>query len=298
VATTLTAENKTFEPIAWEKVPCPFCQSQSASLYENFGHKLKFSYLRCDDCTLVYQSPRPRYDAEFVNTAYENYVPEEANEFFDRNGLLDGGDRLVIKSSKLLKEIEDFVPNKGRILDIGCHIGLFCKTANDRGWKATGVDISGAMVKTAQTRFGVDARCGDWTTMNFEHPFDAITCEHVLEHIPTPGDWLTLMRERLSPSGVICISVPNIDSIENRLKHSLKQIGLKKPSEWEAWRTPDHLFEPNEKSFLKLIDHAGLKLLKVETYSHKPNDRKGLVQNFYHETLKLGSKLRFFMRPK
>ncbi len=295
MATTLTAENQIFEPVAWESVPCPFCGSKKASLYENFGHKLKFSYIRCEDCTLVYQSPRPQYDDKFVTTAYEVYVTEEKNDFFDDKGLLPGGERLMIKSAKMLKEIEEFVPQKGRILDIGSHIGLFCHTANKRGWKATGVDISGSMVAIAKKRFDVDARQGDWTQMKFEHKFDAICCDHVLEHIPNPAAWLKLMRETITPKGVICISVPNVDSIENRLKHRLKVMGLKKMSEWEAWRTPDHLYEPNEASFLKMVERVGLKVLGVETYSHKPNDVTGVLPSLYHNRLKLGSKLRFFL---
>lgn len=295
MATTLTADNRVYEPVAWENVPCPFCGSAHSSLYENFGHQLKFAYVRCGNCSLVYQSPRPQYDANFVNTAYEVYVTEDKNEFFDEKGLLPGGDRLIIKSTKLLKDVEAYVPNKGRILDIGCHIGLFCYTANLRGWKATGVDISGSMVKIAQTRFGVDARLGDWTTIEFEHKFDAICCDHVLEHIPNPEAWLKLMKQNLAPGGVICISVPNVDSIENRLKHGLKVVGLKKMSEWEAWRTPDHLYEPNEKSFLMLAQKAGLKVLGLQTYSHKPTEATSGLADIYHKTLRLGSKLRFFL---
>lgn len=295
MATTLMAENKSFEPSAWETVSCPFCGSREAKLYEKFGHQLKFSYVRCDTCTLVYQNPRPQYDTEFVTTAYEVYVPDEKNEFYDDNGLLDAGRTMLAYSDALVAEIEKIVPQKGRFLDIGCHIGLLCKAANDRGWRATGVDVSGMMVKAAVNRFDVDARVGDWTQMKFEDKFNAITCNHVLEHIPNPADWLKLMAANLAPGGVIVISLPNVDSADNQFKHKLKELGLKKMSEWEAWRTPDHLFEPNEASFVELAKSVGLKVKAVETYSNKSPRIEGAINSFYHRKLRLGSKLRFFL---
>jgi 2-polyprenyl-3-methyl-5-hydroxy-6-metoxy-1,4-benzoquinol methylase len=295
MATTLTDKNLRYDPVAWESVPCPFCKSEQAELYEKFGFELRFSYLRCQTCTLVYQSPRPVYDEQFTKTAYDIYVPDESNEFFDQTGLLVGGQRMVAKSNQLLAQIEGMVPKRGRILDIGCHIGLFCKTANDRGWVATGVDLSPTMVGIAKKKFGVDAHCGDWLTLGLQGKFDAIVCDHVLEHVPNPAVWLLSMKSLLSPGGVICISVPNVDSIENQVKHGLRMIGLKKPSVWEHWRTPDHLFEPNEKSLLRFIETIDLKILSAHTYSHKSFKKTGALSNLYHKRLRLGSKIRLFL---
>ena len=295
MATTLTLSNEIYEPSGWENVACPFCGSSIKTPYECFGYKLKFTYVRCLDCTLVYQTPRPIYDNQFVNVAYENYVPDLNNVYFNDNGLLPDGKELADRATKLIEEIELFAPLRGRLLDIGCHVGLLCKSASERGWKSTGIDISNAMVQTAIKRFGVDARVGDWTQMSFEGLFDAIICNHVLEHIPNPTYWLTKMKSILAPGGVICLSFPNIDSLENRFKHQMNMIGLKKLSEWEPWRTPDHLCEPNEASFLRLIQGLGLKVVQVQTYSNKEGGSDGWLKKTYHQKFRLGTKLRFLL---
>src|SRR5664279_2761226 len=72
-------------PNAWEKVPCPFCGSTEFSIYERFGSELQFTYVLCGHCTLVYQSPRPKYDQHFIDSAYASYYQFSDNLALDNN---------------------------------------------------------------------------------------------------------------------------------------------------------------------------------------------------------------------
>src|SRR5690606_22127216 len=132
--------------------------------------------------------------------------------------------------------------------EIGCSTGFFCKTAMDIGWEVVGIDISPTTVGLAQKEFGINALCGDWIQLRPPGKFDAIYCSHTIEHIPNPKDWLMEMKNAIHDDGVICIEVPNMESIDRKFKRSLKRLGLKKDN-WAGWRTPDHLYEPCEKSF-------------------------------------------------
>jgi len=73
MATTLTQRNQEFVPKSWELVPCPLCGEEKSRLLERFGYQHRYSYRRCLKCCLAFQSPRPVYGPEFVETAYEVY---------------------------------------------------------------------------------------------------------------------------------------------------------------------------------------------------------------------------------
>ena len=53
-------------PKEWETPPCPFCGSAEYSVYERFGSAMQFTYVLCSHCGLVYLSPRPKYDQDFI----------------------------------------------------------------------------------------------------------------------------------------------------------------------------------------------------------------------------------------
>ena len=72
-------------------------------------------------------------------------------------------------------------------------------------------------------------------------------------------------REVLKPDGVLCLSVPNMQSIDRKFKRLLKRLGLKR-DKWQPWRTPDHLYEPDEKSMRAFFERQGFELIRTYSY--------------------------------
>ena len=194
-----------------------------------------------------------------------------------------------------IREIEALVGRKGRILEIGCNTGFFLKVAKDDGWIPTGVEISKTMAEIARTQFQVDTLAGDWVVQNYPNPFDAVYCSHVIEHVPNPSSWMKRFREVLKPNGILCLSVPNMNSIDRKFKRLLKRVGLRK-DKWHPWRTPDHLYEPCEGSMRLFFKKEGFEVLRTYTYPSEWLGNVSLWHRIFHFWLRWGAKQRYYLR--
>jgi ubiquinone/menaquinone biosynthesis C-methylase UbiE len=106
-----------------------------------------------------------------------------------------------------------FHPQAGRILDIGCGRGIMLSQLKQRGWQATGTEISEELAAASQ-KSGITVHVqADLRDCRFEaNSFDVITLWHTLEHIANPAETLAEIHRILKPNGVVLIEVPNFDS--------------------------------------------------------------------------------------
>ncbi|MBI4405106.1 MAG: class I SAM-dependent methyltransferase [Deltaproteobacteria bacterium] len=244
----------------------------------------------------MYSRPRPKYDEEFLTTAYSVYDTE--SHHLQTRGKLDANERCLVERYKItIRQIVCHVGGVGRILDIGSATGLFLLAARESGWEVEGIDISPSMVAAAQEFFKLRTYCGQYHGVNTTDAgrFDAIYCSHVIEHIPNPNEWMEKFRRDLKPNGVLCLNVPNQFSIDRRLKRGLKRLRLSR-EKWALWRTPDHLYEPHLKPMQYLLGKHGFELIDAFTYSSREKEQEGLADRFFHHHFKMGSKLRVFAR--
>jgi 2-polyprenyl-3-methyl-5-hydroxy-6-metoxy-1,4-benzoquinol methylase len=296
MATTLQQQDTEYRPTHWESVDCLFCHEKSFSVVEKFGPEKRYTYVRCSKCHLTYLNPRPRYDQAFVETAYSVYATSVGEVWTGTELTSEGRERSAIHTG-VLNRIEKLLGHKGTLLEIGSHLGFFSYIAQSLGWTVTGVDISEAMVEIARREFKVNALAGDWLKLPLPLAhFDALYCSHTIEHIPNPADWVDGFRRHIKPSGIVCIEVPNAEGISAKFKRLLKRLHLKK-DRWAKWRTPDHLYEPCERSLVPFLESRGFQILKVMTYA-RDKAAPGLLSEFYHEKLRWGSNLRIIMRLK
>ena len=294
MATTLTATNQEFKPKAWEEVPCPLCGGKQSEVFERFGYQHRYTYRQCAACGLAFQSPRPVYNDEFVETAYEVYSTH-TNDHWQNAKLTEKGKIVHEEYAHNLREIEEILGRKGRILEVGCNTGFFLKAAKDTGWTPVGVEISRTMAEIARREYGVETLAGDWVVQNYGAPFDAAYCSHVIEHVPDPALWMRRFREVLKPDGVLCLSVPNMQSIDRKFKRLLKRLGLKR-DKWQPWRTPDHLYEPDEKSMRAFFERQGFELIRTYSYPSEWLGRVSLWHRIFHFWLRWGAKQRYYLR--
>jgi 2-polyprenyl-3-methyl-5-hydroxy-6-metoxy-1,4-benzoquinol methylase len=104
-------------------------------------------------------------------------------------------------------------PNRdpGRLLDIGCGLGVFLERAAAVGWDVYGCDTSAAWVAHAQAATAQDrVVCAEPTVDIFgAMRFDLITLWDVIEHIYDPVSMLRVVRELLAPGGEVFLRTPN-----------------------------------------------------------------------------------------
>ena len=122
--------------------------------------------------------------------------------------------RFAIMRPKLLSVMDLLLPERGRILDIGCGFGLFSAYFGQThpARIITGVDPDGRRIRTARkvaAGLGLPSQFheGDARTLSFDEPFDAAYVLDVMHHIPK-DDQLTVLadlRDRLAPRGILIL---------------------------------------------------------------------------------------------
>lgn len=282
-------DKKKYIPHEWETLNCPYCNSENHTLHEKYGYELQFTYVKCSNCGLIYQSPRPKYDEKFLQDAYGQYFVFNSNYQYSP--------KIIAMWEKEIYEMLKYDTQKSAIIDIGSAMGDFLKAATKYYDRCVGVEVGENMAKFIEEQLPVKVYRGQFDEISFSGKYSCIHMSHVIEHVPNPTDWLTKSKAILEKDGILVISVPNMNSMDRRFKLFLKRMGLRKGDWKEDWRTPDHLFEPTINSTLRFLKDNGFRTLEYYTYSRKDMDANTFMGKIYNRKLKWGSNLRFFVTP-
>jgi SAM-dependent methyltransferase len=244
------------EPAATEAIACYACGSTSAAHFidaedDLTGKPGRFRFVRCNDCTLVYQNPR--IAAERIADWYDDeYIAHRKKSDF---GLLtplyrwamDRHDRRKLALVRRYLALE----TSSRVLDLGCGAGTFLvKLRALTGAGATGVDFKD--LSHLPWMAGIDFRCGRPRDQRFDRRFDLITLWHFLEHDYEPLDTLARARDWLAPQGRMVIEVPRLDSVTFRL------FG----NRWPGLQAPQHTVLYSRDTLLAMVRRAGLEVIE------------------------------------
>ena len=161
-----------------------------------------------------------------------------------------------------LKEILDGtvmslrLKDEGRLLDVGCGDGSFLVLMRSIGWQVSGIEPDPAAAKVARDRHGLDVSVGNIEDVDLpEAVYDAITMQHVIEHVHEPIGVLERTYAALKPGGVLSIRTPNLDSLGHVRFRDM----------WMHMDPPRHLrlFIPSTLS--TCVERAGFTVLDVHT---------------------------------
>ncbi|MBC8508595.1 MAG: class I SAM-dependent methyltransferase [Chloroflexi bacterium] len=100
--------------------------------------------------------------------------------------------RFLIMNMRIIEELEQYLPQRGTVLDVGCGFGLFsfffALSAKDR--KIIGVEINANRIAAAEKvreKLGLDGRIefhvSDVSNYPFEQPVNAIVVLDLLHHV-------------------------------------------------------------------------------------------------------------------
>ena len=207
----------------FSRVPCDLCRSSDSSTILSApinaselqspapDAAIDYHIQRCNSCGLVYLNPRP--DDEEMRSFYTGHLSGSIEEYRDSF--------LKTSAYNLYYYLTRRIPRAthGKILDVGCGIGMYVRYLIRSGWDAVGIEPEKRMYEIAKNSLHLpvyntileEFACPDET-------FDVITMYQTLEHVPSPLSVLKAARRLLKKNGLLIIgNVPNFNSMDQKL---------------------------------------------------------------------------------
>jgi len=142
---------------------------------------------------------------------------------------------------------------QGRLLDVGCGSGEWLVTMRELGWQVEGVDFDSGAIKVAKQN-GLEACIGSLEQQQYPASrFDAVTLNHVIEHVPDPVLTLSECCRILKPGGKLVLCTPNGSSLGRRL---FKE-------DWRGLEPPRHLHIFSTTNAVRLLELSGFSRVRV-----------------------------------
>jgi SAM-dependent methyltransferase len=234
-------------------IPCALCGGGA------FRPALRcegFAYVRCRNCGLVQMNPQP-----------------EAAGVQKRYGSTHGNDYLAYERANeaaflalQLKALEDaeigriearfFPSERRRFLDAGCATGALLEKMRERGWEASGVEISAQMAGYGRKNRGLPISILPLEESGFAaNSFDVIHASHLIEHLNRPAAFVREAYRILSGGGLFLVTTPNIAGMQAKLFGG-------------RWRSAiyDHLYLFSVKTLGGLLRREGFAVESVVTW--------------------------------
>ena len=191
---------------------CPLC---GAGTVQPLYTIQDFDVVRCRQCGLVFSTLSVDRDA--LEKLYSDKYFQTRQEYFFQNPIMNSSiteEGATIQNFRFGLSLINRYGSKGRLLDVGCAVGVFLSLARQQGWKTYGVDISQYAASHCREVLGHEAFVGDLKEVQFpDRWFDVVTLWDVLEHFPDPASQLREVYRILKKDGIILIDTPNEESL-------------------------------------------------------------------------------------
>jgi 2-polyprenyl-3-methyl-5-hydroxy-6-metoxy-1,4-benzoquinol methylase len=219
-----------------QRLKCPVCSGSGEVLYRDqedslFGAPGKWSLRKCSsaECGLCWLDPVAIQDD--MHYLYEDYYTHGSK--FARPGFKSGLRHALVSIYEFVKLIPLWILrltaekrqfyamylsdlNPGRVLDVGCGDGRFLYRMHRKGWSGVGLDFDLNAIEAAKEmygKYGFELLQTDLISARFpDNSFDAVTMNHVIEHVSDPGALLAEVKRILKPGGRMVSITPNVQS--------------------------------------------------------------------------------------
>ncbi|HKE00002.1 MAG TPA: class I SAM-dependent methyltransferase [Planctomycetota bacterium] len=238
------------DPAVLTEVRCGLCGSARARL--RFADP-PYRVVRCEDCGLVYVTPR-RDEGKLREMYAVDYWRSPAAKDFGYTDYLRDEPLYRRTYRRRFAVVRRHCSRPGRVLDVGCAAGFFLSVAKEEGWRCTGVEVSPAMSAFARERYGLDVRVGTLADQHLDAAsFDLVTFWDVVEHLPDPISVLREARRLVAPGGRVLVETQNVASLFARV------LGRR----WQHYKHAEHLYHFDPSTVRRLLGEAGLEAVEV-----------------------------------
>jgi 2-polyprenyl-3-methyl-5-hydroxy-6-metoxy-1,4-benzoquinol methylase len=237
------------------QVSCPMCGETDGSVLA--VERGALGVKRCAGCSLIYTSPRLSQPEAIYWGDYEKYLAEATLIFADQ-----ASHHRDPNYREELDLIEVHRPTKGRLLDVGCNMGMFLRLARERGWESVGVEPSPALHRIATEHLGLSVyNCfvEDIPADEYDS-FDVVALSDVFEHVTRPREFLQHVSRLLKRDGLIYIKVPN--ALWSILKQRLPAV-VGRPPVRDAWDSYEHVVHYTETTLRAMLVEAAYEPMLV-----------------------------------
>ena len=265
-----------------EYIHCNLCGSNKTSILYRLPVRTyqigEFSrdiwdIVRCNQCGLIYQNPRPKGDIlesfyQFKNPGQRDFV----NDWF-----LDNEDMNQDYWQRILRTIHHHKPN-GKMLDVGCGAGSFLELAQKIGYEVYGQEISPLFVEHCRKQKGLTIYDGELESLQLPPAsFDIVTSFDVIEHHPYPKNLLREMRRLLKPGGLLIVGTHNIGNFFARLYRN----------RWRHLHPIGHLTYFTRNTLGKMLEDSGFNIIRCEGAHTIDGKRPAVLYNYFTQFLRV-----------
>ena len=234
-------------------VPCPACGSlDSAFAFEKYS----FSYVICHECSTLYMNPRPSPEV------IADFCANSSNFRFWKNHIYPSSES--VRRAKLhkpwlkriVKYCDSYSVPKGLLVEIGAGFGTFASVARESAVfdRVIAVEPNPELAQACRDR-GVPVIKKRVEAMSGEPlSADVAVAFEVVEHLFSPRDFFTPVREVVKKGGLLVVSCPNAHGFD---------IALLGSSSWAVDPWHINLFNPG--SLTRLAESCGFQVLEVST---------------------------------
>ena len=230
---------------------CPVCRAE--------GNCHPFPRLpffgECRECGLLFQVCPP--DSSSLNRVYEDDLEDTSAQ-----RIVSEEDKRGVYYETLYRRISGYLPEKGRLLEIGCGAGGLLERFIKTGWDCEAIEPS------KRLRSQVTAYAGGSVPVHSRHledvgaslqkkPYHVIIAIDVVEHLADPWVLPRYAFDWLIGGGLLVIQTPNAGSLRRRLQKE----------RWEQLAPEEHLFLHTKKSLSHLLGETGFSEVRVRSVS-------------------------------
>jgi 2-polyprenyl-3-methyl-5-hydroxy-6-metoxy-1,4-benzoquinol methylase len=260
-----------------KRVKCPYCRSclfdVIGQIYlPNFfpcaagrvklenGLSDEIKLLKCQSCGLLYKNLilsknelRQMFDKENCRQAVWEYEPDNKH---------------ILRQIQIMKEISR--RGKEHVLDIGCHTGLFLRSAQEAGFKTSGLDFSDRAY-AEHGRF-VNAHYYMGFIEEVQLPansFDIVTAWDVFEHFYDVRVALQKIHYSLRQGGYLLIETGNVCSFPAMLRG---------PNNYWYVSILEHFNFFQASSIRYILNDMNFRIKTIDKTYHKSIDKMSAVQ--------------------
>lgn len=232
---------------------CPNCGRPTTHIFnmKQKGNSTNTLWNKCS-CGVIFQHDPPKCNIAneiWGESTKDLWAPEDPlhknNKFFDvkKCDIVKPSDRLTHAASVYSPIIEDLTTGR-QLLEIECNDYENKKFFNQRGWI-----YFGTTDKKVETK---DPRIieGNFEKLDLQKSlFNVIWIENKLQNFANPKNLLKTCHDILQEDGVLYLSSPDIDWIDNL-----------SPAGWGGWNKDSYIFW-NTKSISKLLEELGFEII-------------------------------------